>query len=338
MKNFKIPPITTNERGNERRAGFEFEVGNVSIEQVANALHKEFGGSIKKTSPFEFHIEGLEIGDLKIERDTQLLTSLKYRDWLTDLGVDFSPGSDAEKIEHEVDKLSRWLIPCEIVTSPIPFSKFDHLQALVRVLNNMGAEGTQKYLHYAFGLHINPEVPKMKVEVLLPFVQAFLLMTDWIIDESETDFSRRFFTKYIDPFPNDYAKLILDNDYCPSMTQFMDDYLEHNPTRNRPLDMLPIFHEIDQKRLMQGLPEDHQALIKGRPAFHYRLPDCRVGEPDWRVATEWNRWVIIEQIAESASLREKLIIKWKKEHSAFSLSHKASWVKQVGEFLQENPI
>jgi hypothetical protein len=206
------------------------------------------------------------------------------------------------------------------------------------VLNDVGAEGTQKSLQYAFGLHINPEVPKMDVEFLLPLVQAFLLMTDWIIDASDTDFSRRFFTKYIDPFPSHYVELILDNNYCPTMTQFIDDYLEHNPTRNRPLDMLPIFHEIDKDRLLKALPKDQQSLVKGRPAFHYRLPDCRVGEPDWTVATEWNRWAIIEQIAESTSLREKLIIKWKKEQSTFSLNHKASWVKQINEFLQENPL
>lgn len=336
MEDFIIPVITTNESGNERRAGFEFEVGNVSIEEVAKALHDKFGGTIKKTSPFEFHIEELEIGDLKIERDTQLLTSLKYRDWLQELGVDFSPGSDAEKIEHEVDKLSRWLVPCELVTSPIPFSKFDQLETMVSVLKDVGAEGTQESLHYAFGLHINPEVPSMEVDVILPFVQAFLLMSDWIIDDSDTDFSRRFLTKYIDPFPGSYAELILDNDYCPSMMQFMDDYLEHNPTRNRPLDMLPIFYEVDKDRLMDALPEEQKSLIKGRPAFHYRLPDCRVGEPGWSAAAEWNRWVFIEQIAENSNLREKLIQMWKKEQSTFSLNHKSSWIKQVGQFIQEN--
>ena len=81
MEDFIIPAMTTNECGYERRAGFQFEVGYVSIEEVAKALHEKFDGTIKKTSPFEFHIEEIEIGDLKIERDTQLLTSLKYIDW-----------------------------------------------------------------------------------------------------------------------------------------------------------------------------------------------------------------------------------------------------------------
>lgn len=338
MKGFSLPKVQQNESGNERRAGFELEVGNISIEEVAKALHERLGGSLEKTSAYEFHIKELELGDLKIERDAQLLTSLKYRAWLEDLGVDFSPGSDAEKVEQEVDKLSRGLIPCEIVTAPVPFSKFDQLQILVDVLNEVGAEGTQESLRYAFGLHLNPEVPALKVETLLAFVQTFLLMTDWIIDVSDTDFSRRFFTKFIDPFPADYAELILDQHYQPTMTQFMDDYLQHNPTRNRPLDMLPIFYEVDKERLMAALPEDQQCLIKGRPAFHYRLPDCRIGEEGWTMATEWNRWAIIEEIARVESLKEALITQWKKEYDSFAISHKTNWVKTVKAFLAEHAL
>ena len=338
MEKFAIPHVRNNESGNERRAGFEFEVGNVSIEQVANALHQEFGGSIEKTSAYEFHIKGIALGDLKIERDAHLLTSLKYREWLQELGIDFSPGSDAEKIEQEVDKWSRVLIPCEIVTSPVPFSKFDQLQTLVRVLNDVGAEGTQQSLRYAFGFHINAEVPKMDVKVLLAFVQAFLLMTDWIIEVSDTDFSRRFFTKYIDPFPSDYAELVLDSQYRPSLTQFMDDYLKHNPTRNRPLDMLPIFHEIDKARLMQALPEEQRELIKGRPAFHYRLPDCRVGETSWSAATEWNRWALVEHIADKPEIRATLISLWQKEQNSFAISHRSNWVKTLDTFLRKQAL
>src|SRR5690606_11473730 len=132
--------------------------------------------------------------------------------------------------------------------------------------------------------------------ILLAYLQSFLLLVDWIIDASGTDFSRRFFTKYIDPFPPDYIKRVLDNDYQPDMESFINDYLEQNPTRNRPLDMLPIFYELDKTRLMQRLPEDQKELVKGRPAFHYRLPDCRVGEKHWTVAREWNHWVLIETL------------------------------------------
>lgn len=338
MERFSIPTVTKNSQSGERRAGFEFEVGNVGIEKAATVLHKALGGKIEKISPYEFHILELELGDLKIERDAQLLTSLKYRDWLLELGIDFSPGSDAERVEQEVDRLSRWLIPCEIVTSPVPFSKLDQLHDLVRALEEVGAEGTHKSLYYAFGLHINPEAPSLEVSTLVAYVQAFLLMADWIIDTSSTDFSRRFFTKYIDPFPDAYAELVLDLNYQPSVAQFIDDYLEHNPTRNRALDMLPIFYELDKERLMKGLPEEQHELIKGRPAFHYRLPDCRVGAEDWSVAQEWNRWALIEQLAEHQDLREELIEKWQEEQNSFALSHKSNWVKTIHRFLEEKSL
>ena len=37
--------------------------------------------------------------------------------------------------------------------------------------------------------------------------------------------------------------------------------------------------------------------MSARPTFHYRLPNCRVDEPDWRIAHEWNAWVTVEALA-----------------------------------------
>jgi hypothetical protein len=37
--------------------------------------------------------------------------------------------------------------------------------------------------------------------------------------------------------------------------------------------------------------------VKSRPTFHYRLPNCLVDHPDWRVAHEWNHWVEVEKLA-----------------------------------------
>jgi hypothetical protein len=39
-------------------------------------------------------------------------------------------------------------------------------------------------------------------------------------------------------------------------------------------------------------------LVKPRPTFHYRLPDCRIDEPGWRPSVDWNRWVAVERLAE----------------------------------------
>jgi hypothetical protein len=46
-------------------------------------------------------------------------------------------------------------------------------------------------------------------------------------------------------------------------------------------------------------------LVKPRPAFHYRLPNCMLDEPDWRIAREWNTWVAVERLAhDTARLAE----------------------------------
>ena len=335
---FKLPPVKTDSEGNPRRVGFELELGNLAIQEIAEAIHAQFGGNLKKKSPFEIFVENSSLGKVKILRDTQMLTSLKYRDWLTNIGIDFSPGGEGEMLEREVDKLSRWLVPCEIVTQPLEFDDFEKLDQLVAVLEEHEGEGTQEALHYAFGLHLNPSSPDLTAKTLLAYIQSTLLLVDWIIDDADTDFSRRFLTSYIDPFPSAYYRAILKPDYQPGMDELMQDYLAYNDTRNRPLDMLPIFTMIDEDRIRSSVREDEKGLIKGRPAFHYRLPDCRVGEEGWSIAEEWNRWNLIEEVAADKDRRLKLIKAWQQEQKRFKLIPGAHWVKEVGKFLKDEGL
>jgi hypothetical protein len=38
-------------------------------------------------------------------------------------------------------------------------------------------------------------------------------------------------------------------------------------------------------------------LIKPRPAWHYRLPNCLIDDPEWSLARPWSEWVTIERLA-----------------------------------------
>jgi hypothetical protein len=114
---------------------------------------------------------------------------------------------------------------------------------------------------------------------------------------TEVDFARRV-SPYINPFPPEYVRLILAPDYPPTRQRLIDDYLAHNPTRNRPLDMAPVLAHLDRDRVHHRVQENH--LVKPRPAFHYRLPNCMVDEPGWSVAAEWNTWVEVERLAADA--------------------------------------
>ena len=43
-----------------------------------------------------------------------------------------------------------------------------------------------------------------------------------------------------------------------------------------------------------------------RPAYHYRLPNCRIDEPGWSIAAEWGRWVLVERLAARPDFSERL--------------------------------
>lgn len=334
-RHYRLPPRVTDKYGQPRRAGFEFEFGNLPIIETAEALQRALGGELDIKSPFEAVLFDSSLGRLKIERDADILKSVRYRSWLESLGVEFTPGSFAHGIEANIDSASRTLVPCEVVTEPIAFDQLERLDTLVTTLNGLGAEGTQHSLIYAFGLHINPSIPDSSSATLNRYLQAFLLLYTWIIDSSRIDITRRFLTKYIDPFPQDYMDLVLDANYHPDQNALIDDYLTHNPTRNRALDMLPILCGLDQARTLAGVREEERKLIKGRPAFHYRLPDCKVNEPGWSAAAAWNRWVHVEQLALDEALLAELIEAWRASSSSFSLAPKTTWAAELTSILSQ---
>lgn len=87
------------------------------------------------------------------------------------------------------------------------------------------------------------------------------------------------------------------------MDQLIDDFITDNPTRNRELDMLPLFAHLDEDRVRARVDDP---LIKARPTYHYRLPNTNLADPEWGVLTEWNRWVIVERLAAAHNRRRQL--------------------------------
>lgn len=334
-QHYLLPPVVAGPDGEPRKVGFEFEFGNLPILRTAEALQHALGGDLEVKTPFEAILSNSSLGRLKIERDANLLKSVRYRKWLEQLGVEFQPGSLGHEIETNIDNASRGLIPCEVVTAPIALSDLGTLDTLVSTLNTLGAEGTQDSLIYAFGLHINPSLPAADANTLLRYLQAFMLLFAWIIAATDIDLTRRYLTKYIDPFPREYMSLILDQHYAPDMDDFIDDYMAHNATRNRALDMLPILRHLDEARVIQALPDDEHALVKARPAFHYRLPDCKINLPGWSVAAAWNHWVFIEKLAADKALLNELIGAWRASNDKFSLAPNSAWALSLTSLLSQ---
>ena len=289
---FLLPPVTHTPDGRIRRAGFEFEYAGLDIKTSARIVGDVFGGEHLVRSTFH-HIIQSDLGNFSIEIDASLLKDKKYEKPLRALGIDPEKTS-IEWLELALLDTFSTLVPIEIGTPPMPIDRLDRLSDLRRRLHDARAKGTRASILYAFGFHINPELPSDDPAVIRDFVRAFLLLYPWMKQRAQVDMTRRI-SPFINPFPDAYARLILDENYPASRERLIDDYLEHNPTRNRPLDMLPVLAHLDFDRVMQRVEDPH--LVKPRPAFHYRLPNCMLDEPDWRVAREWNTWVAVERLA-----------------------------------------
>jgi hypothetical protein len=128
---------------------------------------------------------------------------------------------------------------------------------------------------------------------LLRYLQAFLCLYDWLQWRADMDLTRRL-TVFVDPFPKEYVRRVVDPDYQPELGALIDDYLHANPTRNRALDLLPLFLHLDEKRVRAKVKDPR---VKPRPALHYRLPDCEIDRPDWGLRTVWVDWLQVEHLA-----------------------------------------
>jgi len=128
------------------------------------------------------------------------------------------------------------VMPCEIVCPPVPVAELPRIEALVRALAKAGASGTQASPLYGFGAQLNVEIAAGGPDWLLAMLRAYALLSDWLRAVMEIDLTRRL-TAFADPFPPGYVALIADPAYAPDQAGLIDDYLRHNPTRNRELDM-----------------------------------------------------------------------------------------------------
>jgi hypothetical protein len=291
---FQLPPLRQSYRDEIRRVGFELEFAGLDLEGSADLLLQLFGGRLQRRNKFLYEIEGSCHGTYTIELDAALLTSKAYEGFLRKLGINLADYSLGDNLEGLLARIASTVVPFEIISPPIPLPDLATMEDLRKRLQERHAMGTRASVLYAFGLHLNPEAPSLAVEVILSYLRAFLLLYAWLFKKSVIDFSRRL-APFIHEFPKSYVELILQPDYHPDLPALIDDYLRHNPTRNRPLDMLPLFAFLDSQRTMANTQEKH--LIKPRPAFHYRLPNCLIDDPSWSIAREWNYWVEVEKLA-----------------------------------------
>ncbi|WP_340103900.1 amidoligase family protein [Rhodohalobacter sp. 8-1] len=327
---FKTPPSPLNTTGEERCTGFEFEFTGVEIPEAARMVRDLYGGSVTRVSTYEYHVAGTSFGTFKLELDAQLLREKKYEKTLKSIGIDLTTFKNIESIEDKLKNMASSVVPFEIITPPIPLSGMPKLLKLVDELRTWKAKGTGSSVLYAFGLHLNPEIPDDSAMSLLNHLRAYVMLDPWIRKDAKINISRRL-TPYINEYKADYLQLILSTGYKPSLEEMIRDYFRFDNSRNRPLDMLPVFMHLDPKTTQSLLKE---TLTSARPAYHYRLPNCSIEDPDWSLADEWNRWVLVEQLAaDTKTLYQysKTYLKLKKETL---VGFETKWVELMNRWVR----
>lgn len=309
--------MTTRADGRERLVGVEIELQGVAVEEIADITADVVGGDVRHESQVEFHIDTPD-GDYRVEVDFLLLQRLAQEK------------GDADAVVDLLGKLSAALVPCEIVTPPLPMRRLpENLDALVERLRAAGAAGTRQSVFYAFGVHLNVEPPTLDADTITRYLRAFICLYDYIVHDGRTDLSRRI-TPFIDRYPRDYELLVADPGYAPDSDALIEDYLRYNPTRDRALDLLPILSELDETAV-QAVVDD--PLVKKRPAFHYRLANSCIDEPGWSIASPWNRWVWIDELANDEQALSDCAGAYTEDRRRLLRGFDQQWLEKVQQWL-----
>lgn len=292
------PPRTENFEGAPRRVGVEIEFAALSARDVATEIKAAFGGEIVQRDRHRFAVKGTRFGDFKAELDTRYAHRPDGQEPGAD-PVSQSFQSIANALREIYGDISSFVVPCEVVTPPLEVGALAELDNFVARLSKAGAVGTGSSPFYAFGIHLNPDIATREPGWIMAVLKAELLLSNWLRSVMAIDFSR-WLAAFAEPFPRPYVHQALATDYWPEMPQLIADYVRANPVRDRELDMLPLLFWLDGG----AIPSAFAGMkIAPRPTFHYRLPNANLGVPNWSIGLEWNRWCVIERLADD---RERL--------------------------------
>ncbi len=306
-RTLSLPPRLHTASGAERRVGVELEFAAISARNGAKLVQSLFGGTIEEEDPHRFHIKGGSFGDFTCELDTQF-AHRSYAETERNLAppepYSFTAmmGDFQAEMRRIYGEISSVVVPCEIVCPPIAITALPRLDDLIEALVAAGAMGTRSSPFYAFGAQLNPEIATDDPAWLTAMLKAYLLVSDWLRAVIAIDTTRQL-VAFADPFPNEYVSKVVDPAYWPDRATLMEDFLAWNPTRNRELDLLPLFMTFDPGQVRRKVTD---LRVKPRPTFHYRLPDANLGEPGWDIVLEWNRWCVVEKLAERREILDDM--------------------------------
>ncbi len=297
------PPVVVNADGDVRRLGIEVELAGLNVPDLAALVAGALDGAVSKDASDTVAEIDTPLGTFRVEVDSAILKDRSYLEPLKALGLE--DARLVSQIEGSVLSVASELVPVEVVTPPIPWNLMHQVDELWADVRRHGGQGTRAAYRFAFGLHLNPEFPgAITSESVLAHLQAFFLLEDWLARAEEVDWARKV-TPFIDSFDESYRRKCLAPDYAPDLDELIADYLEASPTRNRILDMLPLFVHV-KPNCLDGVEVKGANLVNARPTFHYRLPNSDLDRHTWSPASAWANWVEVERLAANTPRRRAM--------------------------------
>lgn len=300
-------PLT--EAGQPRLTGVEIELGGLDEATVANLCVRNVGGRARQIDEAIWHVDESRLGRLKVYLDTALRHAEKTA--LRDAAL----------------MLGREVIPVEIVTEPLDREGLVALDALREELRQAGAVGSGGGLFFGFGVHLNIQLASEDAAGVVPPLLAYALIEDWLRAANPIDQTRRVLP-FAAPYPRRLVRRLIALGREADLRHVIDAYAQEAPSRNHGLDMLPVFAHLSPVRIDPVLTEATSA----RPAFHFRLPDCRIDEPGWSLDQEWRRWRTVERVAADPDMLATLSEGWEAAYTGVPLP-RSFWAERCGALL-----
>ncbi|MEM9757243.1 MAG: amidoligase family protein, partial [Pseudomonadota bacterium] len=307
-------PTRHDASGAPRRVGVEVEFGGLPEHKAAKIIGQVTGGYVKAPAPGSWEVETPCFGRCQVYLDTHFRDDVKR---VADKGV-----------AH----LARLVVPVKLVTDPFDPAGLPAFDTVLGALRDAGAIGSRQGLLLGFAVHLNIEIDAPAPAHLWRIVTAYALIESELRRLARVDISRRVLT-LAQPYPkglvDDLARVEPRNH-----DDLIETYLSYAPTPNHGLDMLPVFAQLAPDKVHGRLTDSTK--IKARPAYHFRMPDCRIDEPGWSIAEPWSMWLAVERIATSPTLFGRL----RRSRAAWSdgpALQRGRWSTRVRQILDQTP-
>ncbi len=321
----RMPDIITTRDGGKRKVGVEIEMSGLGYERLVALVAEILCGTAHPSSRYVSKIE-TRLGEFVIELDSAPIKDLDFQDERLPESLRELGSTAMDVIDYAAERL----VPLEIVCPPIAMDELEVIEDLSDRLREAGAVGSREAMVYAFGMQLNPELPDLDSDTVLRYLQAFAALYEWLKARHQLDFSRKL-TTYIEPWSSKYIDRLIAPGYSPSIEVLMRNYLTDNPTRNKALDLLPLFAHLDRELVSEYVIDPR---IKSRPTLHYRLPDCDIDNPDWHFSSVWNDWAVLEQLVASPVHHEELVTLFRKSRTLSLRNLTSTWHSRCHHWLR----